>query len=107
MNWTKVSDALPTEYGTYLVIRGHWYMGTMTYEIGTTNFHPTGSRWFDRGFVYTHWFGPVAKPEMDLKEFPILCEDPEKEVPCSDCGQIRTHQNHWAPFGWHNFEAAR
>ncbi len=22
---------------------------------------------------------------------------------CLECGQIKTHQNHWAPFGWHNF----
>lgn len=23
---------------------------------------------------------------------------------CAECGQVREHQNHWAPFGWHNFE---
>ena len=26
---------------------------------------------------------------------------------CSECGQVKEHQNHWAPFGWHNFEAAQ
>jgi hypothetical protein len=22
---------------------------------------------------------------------------------CEECGQVKNHQNHWAPFGWHNF----
>ena len=22
---------------------------------------------------------------------------------CSECGQVKAHQNHWAPFGWHDF----
>ena len=75
--WKKVSDALPTEYGEYLVIRGHWHMGCMSYELAVTNFHPLRKRssgWHDRGFVYTHWIGPITKPDMDLKEFPILIE---------------------------------
>lgn len=76
MSWTKVSDALPTEYGTYIVIRGLWHMGTMGYEIATTKFHPKkwsdGRHWYDRGFVYTHWIGPISKPDMPLSEFPIL-----------------------------------
>lgn len=78
MNWTKVSDALPTEYGTYLVVRGLWFMGMMDYKIGVTDFHPKGwqhgGHWYDRGFIYTHWIGPIAKPEMPLEEFPILKE---------------------------------
>jgi hypothetical protein len=92
LNWTKVSDALPTEYGTYLVVRGHWHMGVMDYRVAVADFHPQGwqhdGNWFDRGFVYTHWYGPVAKPEMDLKEFPILCEDPEKPK-CQHCANGR------------------
>ena len=24
-------------------------------------------------------------------------------IVCAECGQVKEHQNHWAPFGWHNF----
>jgi hypothetical protein len=76
--WTKVEDALPEEYGRYLVYRGHWYMGTMSYEIAVTDFNPKGAVWFDRGFVYTHWSGPLSKP-TDANKLPILVEeDPRK-----------------------------
>jgi hypothetical protein len=80
ITWTKVKDALPTEYGTYLVVRGHWYMGVMNYEIATTNFQPKGGHWFDRGFVYTHWIGPISKPDMPLGEFPILLKEAPAEA---------------------------
>jgi hypothetical protein len=76
ITWTKVSDALPTEYGRYLVYRGHWYMGVYTYEMETTTFNPNGGIWSDRGFVYTHWSGPLNKP-ADADNLPIL----EKENP--------------------------
>jgi len=78
MNWTKVSDALPTEYGAYLVYRGHWYMGVMSYKMATTEFRPRDDAWADRGFVYTHWIGPLDKP-ADADSLPILeKEDPRK-----------------------------
>lgn len=28
---------------------------------------------------------------------------PIDESKCEECGQLRLHQNHWAPFGWHDF----
>jgi len=35
-----------------------------------------------------------------VKEFPAeVCA----WEPCAECGQVRKHQNHWAPFGFHNF----
>lgn len=78
LGWTKVEDALPEEYGRYLVYRGHWCMGVMNYEIAVTDFNPKGSVWFDRGFVYTHWSGPLSKP-ADADSLPILIkEDPRK-----------------------------
>jgi hypothetical protein len=77
--WTLISNELPKEYGTYLVIRGHWYMGVISYKIATTDFHPNkwqhGGHWFDRGFIYTHWVGPITKPEMLLADFPILLKE--------------------------------
>jgi hypothetical protein len=26
---------------------------------------------------------------------------------CVECGQGKLHQNHWAPFGWHDFEPSQ
>ncbi len=58
--------------------RGHWYMGVMSYESGVTTFNPKGNIWADRGFVYTHWVGPVNKP-AEADSLPILVkEDPRK-----------------------------
>ena len=33
----------------------------------------------------------------------ILTQEESKRM-CSECGQAKEHRNHWAPFGWHNFE---
>jgi hypothetical protein len=52
---------------------------------------------------------------MDGKGHDLGCplamptEPPASEPPanlCTVCGQIKEHQNHWAPFGWHYFESA-
>jgi hypothetical protein len=76
--WTKVKDALPAEYGRYLVYRGHWYEGVYTYKISAVDYNPKGNIWFDHGFVYTHWSGPLNKP-MDADSLPIWeKEDPRK-----------------------------
>ena len=79
ITWTKVEDALPTEYGRYLVYRGFWHGGVMLYDLAVTSFHPAeGAKWFDKGFVYTHWSGPLNKP-VDADSLPILVkEDPRK-----------------------------
>jgi hypothetical protein len=84
-----LKDSLPTEYGDYLVIRGHFYKswsgqdkGVITYEVAVAKFHPKrfihGGHWYDSGFFYTHWYGPISMP--DMKRFPIL----SAENPCNN-----------------------
>ena len=84
-----LKDSLPTEYGDYVVIRGHFYKswsgqdkGVITYEIAVAKFHPKcfihGGHWYDSGFFYTHWYGPISMP--DMKRFPIL----SAENPCNN-----------------------
>lgn len=47
---------------------------------------------------YTNDFGDPPDPEA---------ETPRPEMPpkCAECGKVKDHPNHWAPFGWHNFES--
>lgn len=51
----------------------------MLYDFAACSFHPAeGAKWFDKGFVYTHWSGPLSKP-ADADSLPILVkEDPRK-----------------------------
>ena len=40
------------------------------------------------------WQPPLGGPKLFDASIPLVC---------GDCGQIKAHQNHWAPFGWHDF----
>jgi hypothetical protein len=47
-----------------------------------------------------------AEYAAHVAQLPAQAVQPDvqtEETFCVECGQVRGHQNHWAPFGWHNF----
>jgi hypothetical protein len=36
-------------------------------------------------------------------DFAKAAKEAAKIQLCSECGCVKNHPNHWAPFGWHNF----
>jgi len=91
-DWVLVSERLPEKFGKYLVVRGHFYKprgdgygsgrGLVTYDTALCEFNPNGycgsptHRWFDSGFFYTHWMGPIREMP-NLKDFPrLVVNDP-------------------------------
>jgi hypothetical protein len=72
LKWNRVEDGLPTEVGDYFVIREHAELHTIA--IAATSFHPRAvPQWYDKGFNYFYWIGPVAKP----KELKMVLETGE------------------------------
>jgi hypothetical protein len=65
IKWNKVADGLPTEYGLYLVVRTlEHYNGYVSRHLDTCEFYMRKEEpWKDRGFIYTHWMGPLDWPE--------------------------------------------
>jgi len=62
LRWNNVKDGLPTEYGDYLVVREHAELHIVSVDV--SNFHPKAeSPWYDKGFIYLYWIGPVSMPE--------------------------------------------
>ena len=62
LRWNSVSDGLPLEYGDYLVVRENSEIHDVT--VAVTNFHPKRKEpWFDKGFIYLYWIGPVLMPK--------------------------------------------
>lgn len=70
-------------------------------ELGHTLFPWTKGA---HGF-YTHCKNCGKMVRCVVSKFKVLevPTEPCSNEPCADCGQVRAHQNHWAPFGWHNF----
>ena len=95
-------------------------MLTLQFHVHSPGEYGAGIRPFDETVSIT--LQDTRESEIDLPEFtehirktlrdwfdtPSVHTKAEYDVmtalePCSECGQIKTHQNHWAPFGWHNF----